>query len=127
MGTWPPGDLDTIGTSEEVQISTRRQDDTLSRPTTIWIVRVGDDLYVRSGFGATNPWYRRAIARPTGRIRAGGLDRAVSFDAADPSLRSTIDAAYRAKYHRYPSNILGPMVADDAASAALRLRPADND
>ena len=27
---------------------------------TMWVVRAGDELYVRSAYGPNNPWYRRA-------------------------------------------------------------------
>jgi aryl-alcohol dehydrogenase-like predicted oxidoreductase len=44
-------------------------DETLGALTDL--VRAGDDLYVRSAYGATNGWFRRAKAAGAGRIRAG--------------------------------------------------------
>ena len=35
-------------TAEELEIAASRPDGSLHRFTTIWVVRVGDDLYVRS-------------------------------------------------------------------------------
>ena len=46
--TWRGDQLSRIAGSEELQISTRRLDGTLRRWTPIWVVRVGDALYIRS-------------------------------------------------------------------------------
>jgi hypothetical protein len=121
--TWAPDELAAIAGSEELQITTQRPDGTPGRTTTIWVVRVGDDLYVRSGYGANNTWYRRATARPAAHIHVPGLDRDVNLAPADPALTAKIDAAYRAKYHRYGPAILNPMTSTDAAAATLRLLP----
>jgi Uncharacterized protein conserved in bacteria (DUF2255) len=45
------------------------------RPGPSWTVRVGEDLYVRSAYGTGNPWFRRATATGSGRIRAASLER----------------------------------------------------
>lgn len=57
----------------------------LSRYVTMWVVRVVDDLYVRSAYGPGNPWYRRATAAGAGRVRAGGVESDVTFGSADPA------------------------------------------
>jgi Uncharacterized protein conserved in bacteria (DUF2255) len=46
------------------------------------VVRVDDQLYVRSAYGPDNPWFRRAKASGVGRIGAGGLERDVTFAEA---------------------------------------------
>lgn len=51
MNTWTKDDLNKIGTVEELEIAPMRGDGTLRNPTTIWVVRVGDDLYIRSWRG----------------------------------------------------------------------------
>jgi hypothetical protein len=48
MTGWSNDELTGIGTAEELQISPRRRDGNLRNPRTIWVVRAGDDLYVRS-------------------------------------------------------------------------------
>ena len=63
--------------SDELQIASRRTDGTLRSFVTIWVVRSGDDIYVRSAYGTENPWYRRALASGRGRIKAGGVERDV--------------------------------------------------
>jgi len=48
---WTPDELDRIGAAEEVEIAPRRADGTLRSAVPIWVVRVGDELYVRSWRG----------------------------------------------------------------------------
>jgi hypothetical protein len=52
MTGWTSDELTRIGTTPELQLTSRRRDGTLGKPRTIWVVRVGEDLYVRSGPGA---------------------------------------------------------------------------
>ena len=57
--------------AEELGLASRRADGTLRGFVTMWVVRVGDDVYVRSAHGPDNPWYRRAIASgPAGSVPA---------------------------------------------------------
>jgi hypothetical protein len=123
MITWTDDELARIGTADELDIAPRRADGTASRPTTIWVVRVGDDLFVRSWHGRTGGWYRRARATQEGRIRAAGVERDVAFAEPDPGLRDAVDQAYRTKYARYGDTYVVPMVSDDAAAATLQLIP----
>src|SRR3954453_20009672 len=55
MRAWTEDDLTRIGGSVELQIASRWPDGTLRPYVTIWVVRAGDDLYVRSAYGSTNP------------------------------------------------------------------------
>jgi hypothetical protein len=121
--TWNGTDLDTIGGAGELQVASRRPDGTMRPYVTIWVVRAGDDLYVRSAYGADNGWYRRARTSGAGRIRAGGLERDVTFADADPAAATGIDAAYHAKYDRYGPEIVGTVVGDRAHPVTLRLLP----
>jgi hypothetical protein len=94
-------DLTRIGKAEELELASTRPDGTLRPYVTMWIVRAGDELYVRSAHWSDNPWYRRAKASGAGRIRAGGVECDVTFaDGADAD-HTAIDAAYHAKYDRY--------------------------
>ena len=109
---WTIEELTKIGTAEELQIASRRGDGTLRNPVTIWVVRLDDDLYVRSVNGRTGAWFRSTQARREGRIQAGGIDKDVSFaEEADPDLNDRIDAAYRTKYRRYAANIVNRILA----------------
>src|SRR5690242_11297833 len=103
--------------------SSRRADGSLRPYVTIWVVRAGDDLYVRSAHGANNGWFRRAKASGSGRIRAGGTERDVTFAAADPAESASIDRAYHSKYDRYGPRFVGPVVGAAVASLTIRLMP----
>ena len=70
MATWSKDALAKIGGAEELQISSLRDDGTLHSPRTIWVVRHGDDLYVRSVNGRTSAWFRGIQQLHQGHIRA---------------------------------------------------------
>ena len=123
MTTWTSDELTKIGTAEELEIASRRRDSTLRRPVTIWVVRIGDDLYVRSYRGRTSAWFRGVLVRHEGRIWAGGVEKDVTFvEEADPGINGKIDDAYRTKYGRYPQYV-APMVTAEARSTTLKLVP----
>ena len=126
--TWTGDELRRAGTATELQIATRRDDGSLRPYVTIWTVRAGDGLYVRSAYGAGNPWFRRAIASGSGRIRAGGIERDVTFTPAselDAAPQAAVDAAYHAKYDRYGPQIVGTVTGPPDAPVTLRLVPHD--
>lgn len=123
MAGWTSDELNEIGTAEELEIAPAREDGSLRNPTTIWVVRVGDDLYVRSWRGRGGAWFRAARARHEGRIRAGGVEKNVTFvEVSDPGLNDQIDEAYRSKYRKYPQYV-SQMVASEPRSTTLRLVP----
>jgi len=68
MTTWTRAELDTIGSADELQLAPVRGDGTLRNGVTIWVVRHGDDLYVRSYHGRSGAWFRAALLRHQGRI-----------------------------------------------------------
>jgi hypothetical protein len=61
------------------------------------VVRVGDELCVRSVNGRTSCLFRGAQVRHEGRISAGGVEKDVTFSDVDLRLNDAIDAAYRVK------------------------------
>jgi hypothetical protein len=125
MNGWTSEELTKIETAEELRIRSLRRDGTLRKPTTIWVVRHGDDLYVRPVNGRTSGWFRGTQVRQEGHIRCGGVDkdvRFVSVDAAD-EVNTEIDAAYRAKYRRYPASYVDAVLTPAAKSATIKLQP----
>ena len=123
MTTWTSDELNKIGAAEELEIASLRGDGTLRNPVTIWVVRHGDDLYVRSVNGRGGAWVRGIQARHEGRIQAGGVDKDVTFVDADPGINDQLDAAYRTKYRSYAASIVGHIVSAKARSATLKLLP----
>jgi len=124
MTTWTAEELRRIDASDELEIAARRRDGTLRRHLPVWVVRHGDGLYVRAVNGRDSAWFRGAQARHEGHVRAGGVEKNVSFVDPDPDLADAIDAAYRAKYARYPG-IVPRIVDEQARAAAIALVPAD--
>lgn len=120
---WAADELTRIGDATELQVASRRSDGSLRPFVTIWVVRVGDDLYVRSAYGTDNPWFRRAKTSGEGRVRAGGVERDVTFTAPAGDSSADIDAAYHLKYDRYGPRIVGTVVGPHAAPGTLRLVP----
>jgi hypothetical protein len=119
--TWSSDDLRRIGDAQELQLASSDADGGLSPYTTMWVARVGDEVYVRSAGGPERPWYRRARARGVGRIRAGGVEREVTFGEATPEVHAAIDRAYHAKYDQYGANIVGHVVGAAAKPVTVRL------
>jgi hypothetical protein len=123
MSGWTPDEIGRIGDATELEVASKRPDGSLRPFVTIWAVRVGDDLYVRSAHGHQNPWFQRALTSGTGRIRAGGVERDVSFEVAADDVADQITAGYHEKYDRYGQAIVGSVVSHDAARSTLRLLP----
>jgi hypothetical protein len=124
MTPWTSDELNKIGTAEELEIATLRRDGTLRNPVTIWVVRLGDDLYVRSYRGRGGAWFRAAQVRHEGHIRSGGVEKDVTFmEESDPDINAKIDAAYRTKYRRYGAQYVNSMVAPEAKAATIKLVP----
>ena len=123
MAGWTLDELDKIGKTEELEIAALRADDTLRKPVTIWVVRVGDDLYVRSGYGDRAAWYRGTQARHEGHVKSAGIEKDVVFADADPALNDRINAAYRTKYRGHEARWVDPMVAAEACATTIRLVP----
>jgi hypothetical protein len=122
MTGWTTEELDRFGGADELELAAVRSDGSARRPVTIWTVRVGDDLYVRSWRGASGSWYRAVQADPRGRVSAEGVERDVEFVPADAAVAEAVDDAYRTKYGRYPSYV-EPMVSANAGATTLRLLP----
>jgi hypothetical protein len=125
MTTWTSDELSKIGTAEELEIAALRQDGTLRNPVTIWVVRHGDDIYVRSVNGRTAAWFRGTQVRHEGHIHAGGVDKDVTFVDVDGTheVNDQIDAAYRTKYHRYAAGIIDSINSPQARAATIKLLP----
>jgi hypothetical protein len=123
MTTWTSEELENIGHTEEIQLSSLRRDGTLRQPTTIWVVRVGDDLYLRAVNGREGAWFRGTQVKHAGHIQAGRLGKDVRFEDADPSINEQVDAAYHSKYHRSSPRIVNTVLTPKSRASTLKLQP----
>jgi hypothetical protein len=120
---WTSDELTKIDAADDLEIASTRRDGTLRRPTTIWVVRVADDLYVRSVNGRTGDWFRATQLSHEGRIWAGGVAEDVTFADVDEEIGGKIDDAYRDKYARYSPSIVGSVLTPEARSSTIKLVP----
>ena len=123
MTGWRADDLIAIGAAETVQIAPDQEGGAPGRAATIWVVAVGNDLYIRSYSGPAARWYRRALRGRRGTIRASNLEQRVRFDGADADVQPQIDAAYQTKYAAHGSSYVKRIVGPAAVATTLRLQP----
>ncbi len=126
MSNWSGDELSKLGDAEEVQIASVRRDGKLGRPVTTWVIRQDDDLYVRSVRGRSGHWFRGVQERHEGRIRAGRVQKDVTFVDGDDAIGDQIDAVYRNKYRRYTGPILNSVLTPAARAATLKIVPRPN-
>ena len=107
-------------------MSSVRRDGSLSRERIVWIVRVGDELYLRSVNGPEAAWYRSTRSRHQGRIAARGIVRNVTWvdvDAAQhPDIDPAIDAEYARKY-RGSTSAIERINSPAARTTTMRVDP----
>lgn len=124
MTNWTREELTAIGTTDELNLRSRRGDGSLRDPVTMWVVRHDDDLYVRAIKGRDG-WYRGTQSRHEGHISSAGIDKDVTFANADSDagLNDALDAEYRSKYRSYPTEYVEPVVNEQARSSTIKLVP----
>jgi hypothetical protein len=75
--------------------------------------------------GRTSGWFRGTQVRLEGHIQCGAIDKDVTFvfvEAAD-DVNAAIDAAYSAKYRRYPASYVDAVLTPEAKSVTIKLQP----
>jgi hypothetical protein len=122
MSTWTDDELEKIGDAEELRLASVREDGSLRRPVIMWVVRDGDEIYVRSVNGRGSSWFRGAQTRHQAHVSAGGVEKDVELVETDEA-NDAVDNAYDAKYGRRYPTIVPSIVADDARAATLKLTP----
>jgi hypothetical protein len=118
---WTNAEVATIGTAEEIVITTPRSDGTLRNWVPIWVVESNGELFVRSAYGPAAAWYRHALATGA-RIRAGAAEYAVTLEPAQDA-NDRVDDGYRRKYASQPSS-MRQMIGDVASPTTARLAKA---
>lgn len=126
---WTEAELSAIGETDEVELATRRTDGSLRSERTVWIVRDGTGVYVRSVNGVTAAWYRGVQSAHQGHLTAGRISRDVEFvevgdhTGSRDDLDNALDAAYRAKYGQW-SGPVAHITSATARATTLRVDPA---
>jgi len=67
---WTSDELSDIEAAQELEMAAVRRDGTLCNPVPIWVVRAGDDLYVRAAYGPGNLPHRACRDRPDMAVKA---------------------------------------------------------
>jgi uncharacterized protein DUF2255 len=123
MTTWTSEELAKVGNAEELAIASHRPDGALRSFVTIWVVRAGGDLYVRSVKGRSGTWFRSALAAGEGRIRGGGVERDVAFEEAGPRGPFPRDRGLPREVRPLRPEVVGTVVSAESATTTLRLVP----
>jgi hypothetical protein len=114
-------DLQHAAEAEEITIGFQRPDGSTGS-TPVWIVRAGDDVFVRSMYGQRGGWYRRLRANPDGMVTDEAHTHQVRAEpVADEATRQEVTRAYESKYGRSP--YVEPLLSEEAIGATLRLEP----
>src|SRR4051794_31549812 len=99
---WNPDTLAALGDALEVDVTPFTADGTPRPSRTIWSIRVGDELYVRSWKGPGAVWFRDAVATHQGEISVtgGGASQLVTFEEVDATapVQAQLSAGYLSKY-----------------------------
>ena len=122
MSAWTSVEFARIGAADLLHIAVRRADGSLRNLVPIWVVAHGGRLYIRSVNGREAAWFRGAQSTHDGHIRAGGVERDVTFVDVAHDIDDALDAAYRTKYGYSPSSV-ARIVSPRARSATLELVP----
>jgi hypothetical protein len=115
---WTAEELDTVGSVVELNIAPAGSDGRGGFP--IWVVRVGDELFIRSWKGSTGSWYRRAITNGALHISAGTVRGDVTITPVE-DMDDAVDDAFRAKYAAHPRTHVDQMIAPTARATTVRL------
>jgi hypothetical protein len=119
---WPADELGEIAHADGLHIAPLREDGiTYGKPTWIWSVAEGGELYVRAYNGKKSRWYRVAMRQRAGRIMAAGMICDVRFERVGGAINDPIDDAYRAKYGG--NSYLNAMISECARAATVRITP----
>jgi hypothetical protein len=123
MSAWTDAQLRRIAGAEEMQIAPVRRNGQLRAATPIWVVRVGDGLYVRAAYGANKGWHGVACTSRHARISAAGLETDVTVEDADGAVLDQVDAAYAEKYGGRYAQIVSSITDEAHRATTLRLSP----
>ncbi len=116
--------LQLLEETKEVRIETRRDEDAPVHRTTIWVVTVDGDVFVRSVRGEQGRWYREVSANPSAALHAG--DRRIPVRAVpvtDEQRVGAVSEAYQSKYGRTSPGSTRAMLQPETLPTTLKLEP----
>jgi hypothetical protein len=123
-GSFDPETLQLLNETREVRVETRRDEDAPAHRTTIWVVTVDGDVFVRSVRGERGRWYREVSANPSAALHVG--DRRIPVRASPVTDEPTVGAvseAYQSKYGRTSPGSTRAMVQPETLPTTLKLEP----
>jgi hypothetical protein len=123
MTAWTPEQLDRIDRADELLVATARPDGSLRSSRIVWVVRHGDDLFIRSVHGQRAAWYRGTRDRHEGHVSAGGVEADVTFADVGHQFDAALDDAYRNKYRDYAAGDVDAINTPRAQETTLKLLP----
>lgn len=117
-GRWTSAELRYLDASRELEIAARRVSGDPATWTTIWVVVVEDEVFVRTWHRRTTGWYGRAVKSARASIRVAGHSVDVIVTVTGGTASDAVDAAYRTKY-----GVAGAqsMTTAEASASTLRL------
>lgn len=122
MTGWTQEELAAVDRAKDLYISIPNEDGTMHKPTWIWAVRSGDDVYARGFAGTASRWYVAAKAAGHGHILVGGIEKDVTFEfPADAATNDPLDKIYPAKYADSP--YANSMSGETQRAATVRFIP----
>jgi hypothetical protein len=117
--TFDAATLDLLRDTTEVAIRTSANP---KRSIVIWVIVVGDGVFVRSVRGAGAKWYASAVADGQATLELDDGRWPVSLaTVSDPAVIGEVSQAYLAKYATSP--YAKEMVRSEILSTTLRLDP----
>ena len=123
-GSFAPETLQLLNETREVRVETCRDEEAPAHRTTIWVVTVDGDVFVRSVRGERGRWYREVSANPVATLHVG--DRRIPVRASPVTEEQTVGAvsdAYRRKYGRTSPGSTRAMVQPETLPTTLKLEP----
>ena len=111
-----------LNSIEEIDIETRSATGRTHR-TTIWVVVVDNNVYIRSVRGRSGRWYREITANPQGAIYIDGRRLSVrAIPITDPATIAHVSNAYLQKYRNSP--VVNSIMRQETLPTTLRLETA---
>lgn len=123
MAGFPPALVDRLARTEEIDVETQGGERELPRRTTIWVVVVNGDVFIRSFRGPRGLWYQAMRAIPLGAVHVESERVPVRAEpVTDPETLGRVSDAYLEKYRESPYAF--DMVRPETVPTTLRLVPA---